>query len=82
MNRRNFIKYGAALTALAFFYPEKILGGAKVMTAENLKWWKKTIVYQIYPKSFQDRRNATFGLSEKIGRRGNLVDADLSFANG
>ncbi len=61
MNRRNFIKSGAALTALAFFYPEKILGGAKVMAAENLKWWQKSIVYQIYPKSFQDTTGSGTG---------------------
>ena len=61
MNRRNFIKGGAALAALAFLYPEKIIGGAKVMAAENLKWWQKTIVYQIYPKSFQDTNGNGIG---------------------
>ena len=55
MNRRNFIKGGAALTALAFFYPQEIFWKeSKVMATENLKWWQKSIVYQIYPKSFQD----------------------------
>ena len=61
MNRRNFIKSGAALTALAFFNPEIIIGGEKVMAAENLKWWQKTIVYQIYPKSFQDTTGSGTG---------------------
>lgn len=61
MNRRNFIKGGAALTALAFFYPEKIIGGSKIMAADNLKWWQKTIVYQIYPKSFQDTTGSGTG---------------------
>ncbi|MBQ7704311.1 MAG: alpha-glucosidase [Selenomonadaceae bacterium] len=31
------------------------------MTAENLKWWQKTIVYQIYPKSFQDTTGSGTG---------------------
>ena len=29
--------------------------------AEDLKWWQKTIIYQIYPKSFQDTNNTGTG---------------------
>lgn len=62
MNRRNFIKGGAALTALAFFYPQKFFWKEpKAMAAENLKWWQKTIAYQIYPKSFQDTTGSGTG---------------------
>ncbi len=31
------------------------------MAAENLKWWQKSIVYQIYPKSFQDTTGSGTG---------------------
>ncbi len=31
------------------------------MAAENLKWWQKTIIYQIYPKSFQDTTGSGTG---------------------
>ncbi|MBR6014082.1 MAG: alpha-glucosidase [Selenomonadaceae bacterium] len=31
------------------------------MAAENLKWWQKTIVYQIYPKSFADTTGSGTG---------------------
>ena len=51
MNRREFIKGAIALTAAAYVFPveNKISFGA-----EDLTWWKKKIVYQIYPKSFLD----------------------------
>ncbi len=51
MNRREFIKGAIALTAAAYVFPveNKISFGA-----EGLTWWKKKIVYQIYPKSFLD----------------------------
>ena len=54
MNRRNFIKGTLALTAAAFVDPIKIVEGKSVEPAENLKWWQKKPVYQIYPKSFLD----------------------------
>ena len=31
------------------------------MAVENLKWWQKSIVYQIYPKSFQDTTGSGTG---------------------
>ena len=48
MNRREFIKGAIALTAAAYIQPTIVFG------AENLSWWKKKPVYQIYPKSFLD----------------------------
>ena len=37
----------------------------------NEKWWKKAVVYQIYPKSFQDSNGDGFGdLQGIIKRRG------------
>lgn len=45
---------GVADAASAFFIHKNFFKGAKIMAAENLKWWQKSIVYQIYPKSFQD----------------------------
>ncbi|MBR1729358.1 MAG: alpha-glucosidase [Selenomonadaceae bacterium] len=32
-----------------------------VVAAENLKWWQKSIVYQIYPKSFADTTGSGTG---------------------
>lgn len=60
MNRRNFIKTAAAVTAGFYLNPVEIFGG-KVMAAENLKWWQRTIVYQIYPKSFADTTGSGTG---------------------
>ena len=48
MNRREFIKGAIALTAAAYIQPTIVFG------AENLSWWKRKPVYQIYPKSFLD----------------------------
>lgn len=31
------------------------------MTKENIKWWQKAVVYQIYPRSFQDSNNDGIG---------------------
>ena len=52
MNRRTFIKGSLALTA-GLFIDNNCFGGM-AMAADNQKWWRRTVVYQIYPKSFQD----------------------------
>ena len=31
------------------------------MTEQNMKWWKKAVIYQIYPKSFQDSNGDGIG---------------------
>ena len=49
MNRRTFIKGSVALMAVAMSNPINFVFGA-----ENLRWWQKKPVYQIYPKSFFD----------------------------
>ena len=58
MNRREFIKGAIALTAAAYVFPieNKISFGA-----EDLTWWKKKPVYQIYPKSFLDTDGSGVG---------------------
>ena len=63
MNRRDFIKSGLALTAAAYINPLQFFknDGNWVMAAENQKWWQKTIVYQIYPKSFADTTGSGTG---------------------
>ncbi len=50
------MKSGAALAAAIYFAPENLFFGKdlKVMAKGNQSWWKKTIVCEIYPKSFLD----------------------------
>ena len=31
------------------------------MAEEDIKWWQKAVVYQIYPRSFQDSNNDGIG---------------------
>lgn len=42
------------MTAAALINPTDLLGKNFVFAADAQKWWQKTIVYQIYPKSFSD----------------------------
>ncbi len=49
MNRRTFIKGAIALAATAWANPMIVIDAA-----ENIKWWQRKPVYQIYPKSFLD----------------------------
>ena len=63
MNRRDFIKSSLALTAVAWLDPMTLISKDSniVVAAENLKWWQKSIVYQIYPKSFADTTGSGTG---------------------
>ena len=56
MNRRTFIQGVMALTAMTMINPTNF-----VVAAENLKWWQKKSVYQIYPKSFLDTTGSGTG---------------------
>lgn len=55
MNRREFIKGAMIMGAAAYFSPVIVFG------AENLRWWQKKPVYQIYPKSFLDTNGSGTG---------------------
>lgn len=55
MNRREFIKGAIAMGAVAYFSPVIVCG------AENLAWWQKKSVYQVYPKSFLDTNGSGTG---------------------
>lgn len=55
MNRRTFIKGAIAMTAATYFSPVIAFG------AENLRWWQKKSIYQIYPKSFLDTNGTGTG---------------------
>ncbi len=39
------------------------------MSEQNMKWWKKAVIYQIYPKSFQDSNGDGIGDLPGIVRR-------------
>lgn len=41
----------------------------KLMSEQNMKWWKKAVIYQIYPKSFQDSNGDGIGDLPGIVRR-------------
>ena len=56
MNRRTFIKGSVAFMAVAMSNPLNF-----VFAAENLRWWQKKPVYQIYPKSFLDTNGSGTG---------------------
>ena len=55
MNRRTFIKGAIAMAAATYFSPVIAFG------AENLRWWQKKSIYQIYPKSFLDTNGTGTG---------------------
>ena len=62
MNRREFIKGTLAISAASFFSPTILIdGGNRAMAKENLSWWQKKSVYQIYPKSFLDTTGSGTG---------------------
>lgn len=55
MKRRTFIKGSMALAAVSFLCPAAVFStAAQCRAAKSQPWWQKTIVYQIYPKSFAD----------------------------
>ena len=55
MNRRTFIKGAMIMSAAAYFSPAIVFG------AENLAWWQKKSIYQVYPKSFLDTNGSGTG---------------------
>lgn len=47
----------------------------ELMSEQNMKWWKKAVIYQIYPKSFQDSNGDGIGdLSGIVQRLDYLED--------
>ena len=45
----------------------------------NEKWWKKAVVYQIYPKSFQDSNGDGFGDLQGIIKRLDYLETQYGF---
>lgn len=60
MNRREFIQRSLLISA-ALMMPPINLAGDIVSAKDSLKWWQKTLVYQIYPKSFADTTGSGTG---------------------
>ena len=54
MNRRQFLRGALSLAAAAWLHPLVSLEEGVARAEGELPWWKTTIVYEIYPKSFAD----------------------------
>lgn len=51
------IDYKLLKKAMNFLYKKRIIKAGGI----NMEWWKKSVVYQIYVKSFQDSNNDGVG---------------------
>ena len=60
MNRREFIQRSLLMTAALTMSPINFVGDT-VSAKDSLKWWQKSIVYQIYPKSYADTTGSGTG---------------------
>ena len=56
MKRRTFIERAIALAVTAWANPMILVGAS-----ENISWWQKKSVYQVYPKSFLDTTGSGTG---------------------
>ena len=61
MNRREFLRSAFALAAGAYLCPAASFIENRALAQGKLAWWQKSIVYQIYPKSFADTTGSGTG---------------------
>ncbi len=80
ITRRRFVKAATAAAGIAVFAVTGCAGnrpaqsstpasGDQTARAHDLAWWQKTIVYECYPKSFQDTGSSGMGTIKGITSR-------------
>ncbi|MDO5329624.1 MAG: alpha-glucosidase [Coriobacteriia bacterium] len=70
LTRRKFCAIGGTALLSSLVIPSCTFKGNSNANLESMKWWQKTIVYELYPKSFKDTADqgtgTLKGITEKL----------------